>query len=201
MISMSKNSFLWKTSHRLNPNTNVASLDLLDSHENELKMSDLVEPFNIFLESQDSPQAPTQDSTQDSPQSPAKHAYTLTEESEPDLYEINTTTSNAAILVTIPQICAYNKGQLRMRIRRANQSYPTGRELVVSTTSSFPVSMTWRGLSESGTYYVSIEYESLSFRLAGRPNKVEYSVSFQEISCHYWNESSKSWRENGCKVW
>ena len=197
MISMSENPFLWETSDHLNPNTNVASLDLLNSHENKLKINDLVEPFHIFLESRDPPQA----LTQDSPQSLAKHAYTITEDSEPDLFEINTTTSNAAILVTIPQICAYNKGQLRMRIRRANQSYGTASELIVSTTSSFPVSLTWRGLSESGTYYVSIEYESLSFRLAGRPNKVEYSVSFQEISCHYWNESSKSWRENGCKVW
>ena len=195
---MSENPF---SSHRLNPNTNVASLDLLDSNENELKINNLAEPFNIFLESQNSPQALTQDFAQDSPQSPEKHAFTLTEDSEPDLFEINTTTSNAAILVTIPQICAYNKGQLRIRIRRANQSYATGSELIVSTTSSFPVSLTWRGLLERGTYYASIEYESLSFRLVGRPNKVEYSVSFKEISCHYWNESSENWRGNGCKVW
>ena len=187
---MSEDPFVGKiSSDHLKPNTDVASLELLDSQDNELEINDLVEPFNIFL------------ACQDSPQSPANHTYTLTEDSEPDRYEINTTRSNAAILVTIPQIYSDNEGQLRMRLRGANQSYATGSELIVSTTSSFPVSLTWRGLWERGTYYVSIKYESLSFRVAGRPNEVQYSISFREISCHYWNVSSDNWRRDGCQVW
>ena len=201
MLSMSNSPFLWQTpSHHLTPNTFVASLELLDSRGNEIQMNNLVEPFNILLEHNDSSQVPAENSAQYSTQFPTNLTSTLTEDSDPDLYEINTTRSNAAILVTIPQISADNKGQLRMRIRRANQSYSTGSELIVPTTSSFPVSLTWRGLSKRGTYYVSIEYESLSFRRAGRANTVKYSVSFREISCHYWNVSREKWMSNGCKV-
>lgn len=203
---MSHSPFLQQnSSHYITPSTAVASLVLLDSEGNELQMNNLFEPFNIFLERQDSsqdlpsPNSP-QSSTSNSIQSPAKYTSTLTEDSDPDLYEINVTSSNQAILVTVSQISAEDKGQLRMRIRTANQSYATARELIVLTTSSLPVSMTWRGLPGRGNYYVSIKFQSLSFRKAGKPNRVEYLVSFRQISCNYWNVSRKRWRSNGCKV-
>jgi hypothetical protein len=201
---MLNNPFVWQTSsHRLEPNTDVASLELLDSQGIELQMNNLVEPFDILLRGKDSSIVSTQDSAQDSShssQSPTKHTSTLTEDSDPDLYEINMTRSNAAILVTIPQISADNKGQLRMRIYRANRTRATGNDLIVSTTSSFPVSLTWRGLLRRGTYYVSVEYESLAFRRAGKANGIEYSMSFSEIGCYYWNVSRERWRPNGCQV-
>ena len=195
---MSHSPFLLQnSSHHTTPNTAVASFMLLDNQGNELQMNNLLEPFHIFLERHDSSQDLL---SPNSTQSSAKYTSTLTEDSDPDLYEINMTESNQVILVTSSQICAQGKGQLRMRIRKANQSYPTAREFIVSTTSSLPVSMTWRGLQGRGIYYVSIEFQSLSFRKAGKANRVEYSVSFRQISCNYWNVSGQRWKSNGCKV-
>ena len=195
---MSNSPFLFQNSSRaIIPNTAVASLVLLDSQENELQMNNLFEPFNIFLERQDSPQSQF---PSNSIQFPTKYTSTLTEDSDPDLYEINATSSNISVLVTVSQISADDEGQLRMRIRKADQSYGTGSEYTVRTTSSLPVSMTWRGLPARATYYVSIEFESLSFRKAGKANKVEYVVSFREITCNYWNVSRERWSSNGCKV-
>ena len=195
---MSNSPFLFQNSSRaIIPNTAVASLVLLDSQENELQMNNLFEPFNVFLERQDSPQS---QSPSNSTQFPTKYTSTLTEDSDPDLYEINATSSNISVLVTVSQISADAEGQLRMRIRKADQSYGTGSEYTVRTTSSLPVSMTWRGLPARATYYVSIEFESLSFRKAGKANKVEYVVSFREITCSYWNVSRERWSSNGCKV-
>lgn len=200
---MSNSPFLLEnSSNPIIPNTAVASLVLLDSQENELQMNNLFEPFNIFLDRQDPPSqdSPQSQSPSNSTQFSTKYTSTLTEDSDPDLYELNSTSSNISILVTVSQISADDEGQLRMRIRKADQSYVTGSEYTVRTTSSLPVSMTWRGLPGRATYYVSIEFESLSFRKAGKANKVEYVVSFREITCNYWNVSRERWSSNGCKV-
>ena len=201
MISMSTNPFIWQNlSYSLRPTTGVSSLVLLESAGLELKIKDLDESFDILLDPQGTLESQTEASVRESSQSVANYTSTLTEDSDPDLYEINTTRSDSAILVTIPKVTSDNKGQLRIRLRRANQSYSTGKEFIVLSTSSFPVFLTWRGLEVIGIYYVSVEFESLAFRPAGRPNSIQYSVVFQEISCHYWDISNEQWRSDGCQV-
>ncbi|XP_028413115.1 uncharacterized protein LOC114535974 [Dendronephthya gigantea] len=217
MTLTSDNPFSWQnSSHGNEPTTGVASLVLTDSQQNEIKMNSLAESFHIFLDNQDSspkqhplhhsPQSSAQSTlpparlTQNSSQSITRHNSTLTEESAPDLYQINTTRGDSAIMITITQISADYKGQLRMRVLKADQSMISGSERILSTTSAIPVSLTWRSLLGRGTYYVSVRFESLSFRRAGVPNSIKYSLSFGEISCHYWNVTREEWMANGCKV-
>ena len=214
---MSDNPFIRQNSSDGDgPTTGVASLVLTDSQINEIKINNLPESFHIFLDSQDPspkqspfPQSaqnsfrstpPAPQSTRSSSQSITRHISTLTEDSSSDLYQINTTRRESAIKVTISQISADYKGQLRIRVLKADQSVIGGSERLVSTTSSLPVSFTWRELSGRGTFYVRVIFESLSFRRAGVPNSVKYSLYFEEVNCYYWNVTRAKWRSNGCKV-
>lgn len=207
MVSMSGSPFVLENAgDHLNPNTAVASLELLDSLGTALDVKNLVEPFEIFLERQDeiknksfsqgSPTLPTGKVTQSS----TIYTSTLTEDSDPDIYIINTTGISSALFVTLLRVSVDNEGQVRVRLRKDDQSQTIGNDLIVSTTSSFPVTLTWRGLQQHATYYVSVEFESLSFRRAGKANGIEYSVSFEELSCHYWNVTHQTWMTKGCQV-
>ena len=183
---MPSNPFSQHSTHPHVPTTAAASLVLKDSHGREVVMRNLQEPFSMFLYESGSSSGLL------------KRNATLEEYSKPHFYEINITGTNSSLMVALSAVTSSTKGRLRLRIIN-NQSAVLGNDVIVSTESSLPISWTWRNLNGNGKYYVSVAYESVS-RFLRIPDRVQYTISFRDIGCLYWNDTKDRWESNGCQV-
>ena len=185
---MKTNPFSRNSTYSLAPSTDVVSLVLKDTQGHEVMTRNLSEPFSMFLYHSGS--------------SPVllNHSAQLDAQSNQDLYEMNITETNSSLLVTLYMVNTDTEGQLRLRINNHNQTATFGNDVIVSTASSFPVSLTWSNLNAHGKCHVIVAFETTSSGLSSKAYRVQYTISFQEIGCYYWNESKDKWERNGCQV-